>query len=106
MQATAKSAILPRQKLAILAADVVDYSRLTEAAEDETHMRLRALRVELVDPCVVSYRGQIVKNTGDGFIASFDSCVDAVRCSIEIQNENEIIEQSRSANRKSGFEWG
>jgi len=55
--------------LAVLAADVVDYTRLTEAAELDTHARLRALRVGIIDPCVVSYRGQIIKNTGDGFLA-------------------------------------
>jgi adenylate cyclase len=71
--------------LAVLAADVVDYTRLTEAAELETHARLRALRVGIIDPCVVSYRGQIIKNTGDGFLATFDSSVDALRCAVEIQ---------------------
>jgi adenylate cyclase len=73
--------------LAVLAADVVDYTRLTEAAELETHARLRALRVGIIDPCVVSYRGQIIKNTGDGFLATFDSSVDALRCAVEIQGE-------------------
>jgi len=73
--------------LAVLAADVVDYTRLTEAAELDTHARLRALRVGIIDPCVVSYRGQIIKNTGDGFLATFDSSVDALRCAVEIQRE-------------------
>ena len=70
-----------------MAADVVDYTRLTEAAEEETHIRLRALRVGKIDPCIVSYRGQVIKNTGDGFLASFDSSMDALRCAIEIQRE-------------------
>ena len=76
----AAPANLLRRTLAIMTADVADYSRLTEVAEEETHLRLRALRVGTIDPCVVSYRGQIVKNTGDGFLATFDSSVDAVRC--------------------------
>ena len=80
-------ASLTRRPLAVLAADVVDYSRLSEAAEAETHVRLRALRVDTIDPCVVSYRGQIIKNTGDGFLATFDSCVDAIRCSLEMQRD-------------------
>src|SRR6476620_5794154 len=77
----------PTRMLAVMCADVVDYTRLTEASELETHVRLRALRVETIDPCIVSYRGQIIKNTGDGFLASFDSSVDAVRCAIELQRE-------------------
>ena len=73
--------------LAVMAADVVDYTRLTEVAELETHTRLRSLRVVTIDPCVVSYRGQVIKNTGDGFLASFDSSMDALRCALEIQRE-------------------
>src|SRR5262245_26998803 len=73
--------------LAVMAADVGDYTRLTEVAERETHNRLRALRVGMIDPCVVSYRGQVIKNTGDGFLASFDSSMDALRCALEIQRE-------------------
>src|SRR5215510_15782760 len=80
--------------LAVLAADVVDYTRLTETAERETHVRLRALRVGIIDPCVVSYRGQIIKNTGDGFLATFDSSVDALRCAVEIQREIPLREAS------------
>src|SRR5262249_19534160 len=80
--------------LAVMAADVVDYTRLTEAAELETHARLRALRVGIIDPCVVSYRGQIIKNTGDGFLATFDSSVDALRCAVEIQHEIPLREAS------------
>jgi adenylate cyclase len=84
---SATSGLTATRLLAVLAADVVDYTRLTEAAELETHARLRALRVGIIDPCVVSYRGQIIKNTGDGFLATFDSSVDALRCAVEIQGE-------------------
>lgn len=80
-------ASLVRRMLAVLAADVVDYTRLTEAAEIDTHVRLRMLRVGTIDPCVVSYRGRIIKNTGDGFLAVFDSTIDALRCAMEIQRE-------------------
>jgi TolB-like protein/class 3 adenylate cyclase len=83
----AASSQLARRMQAVLAADVVDYSRLMETAELETHVRLRALRVGTIDPCIVSHRGQIIKNTGDGFLASFDSTVDALRCAVEIQRE-------------------
>jgi len=90
----------PTRILAVMIADVVDYTRLTEAAELETHARLRALRVETIDPCIVSYRGHIVKNTGDGFLASFDSSVDALRCALEIQREVPLREISAPADRR------
>jgi adenylate cyclase len=89
-----------RRMMAILAADVVDYSRLTEAGEVDTHVRLRALRVQTIDPCVVSYRGVIIKNTGDGFLASFDSAVDAVRCAVELQRDLAASEASLPIERK------
>jgi adenylate cyclase len=89
-----------RRMMAILAADVVDYSRLSEAGEVDTHLRLRALRVQTIDPCVVSYRGVIIKNTGDGFLASFDSAVDAVRCAVELQRDLAASEASLPIERK------
>src|SRR5262249_35046154 len=55
------SSPLARRMLAVMAADVVDYTRLMETAELETHVRLRALRVGLIDPCIVSHRGQGIK---------------------------------------------
>ena len=96
----AAPANLLRRTLAIMTADVADYSRLTEVAEEETHLRLRALRVGTIDPCVVSYRGQIVKNTGDGFLATFDSSVDAVRCAIEVQRNVTASESPKSPDRR------
>jgi adenylate cyclase len=98
--ALASSANVIRRMMAVLAADVVDYSRLTEIAELDTHVRLRALRVETIDPCVVSYRGHIIKNTGDGFLASFDSTVDAVRCAVELQRELTESEAAQPIERK------
>jgi len=89
--------------MAILAADVVDYSRLSEAGEVDTHVRLRALRVQTIDPCVVSYRGVIIKNTGDGFLASFDSAVDAVRCAVELQHDLAASEASL-AHTSAGYD--
>src|SRR6476469_568154 len=90
----------PTRMLAVMCADVVDYTRLTEASELETHVRLRALRVETIDPCIVSYRGQIIKNTGDGFLAAFDSSVDAPRCALEIQREIPLREVVAPDDRK------
>jgi TolB-like protein/class 3 adenylate cyclase/tetratricopeptide (TPR) repeat protein len=74
-----------RKLAAILAADVVGYSRLAEVDEDRTLARLRALRSDFLDPTVAVHHGRIVKRTGDGTLIEFRSVVDAVRCAIEVQ---------------------
>src|ERR1700735_508587 len=75
-----------RKLAAILAADVVGYSKLAGCDEDRTLARLRALRIDLIDPTIAVHNGRVVKRTGDGAIVEFRSVVDAVRCAIEIQN--------------------
>jgi adenylate cyclase len=75
-----------RKLAAILAADVVGFSRLASADEDRTLARLRALRSDLIDPTIAVHKGRVVKRTGDGAIIEFRSVVDAVRCAIEVQN--------------------
>ena len=75
-----------RKLAAILAADVVGFSRLTCADEDGTLARLRALRSDLIDPTIAVHNGPVVKRTGDGALVEFRSVVDAVRCAIEAQN--------------------
>jgi TolB-like protein/class 3 adenylate cyclase/Flp pilus assembly protein TadD len=75
-----------RKIAAILAADVVGYSRLAGADEDRTLARLRALRSDLIDPTIAVHNGRVVKRTGDGILIEFRSVVDAVRCAIEVQN--------------------
>jgi adenylate cyclase len=74
-----------RKLAAILAADVVGYSRLAGADEDRTLARLRALRSDLIDPTIAVHHGRVVKRTGDGSLIEFRSVVDAVRCAIEVQ---------------------
>src|ERR1700686_493267 len=74
-----------RRLTAILAADVVGYSRLMGMDEESTHERLKAHLRQLVDPKIKEHRGHIVKNTGDGLLAEFASVVDAVRCAAEVQ---------------------
>ena len=76
-----------RRLTAILAADVVGYSRLMGADEEGTLAALKAIRRELVDPKIVEHRGRIVKTTGDGLLVEFASVVDAVRCAVEVQRE-------------------
>ena len=75
-----------RKIAAILAADVVGFSRLTGADEDRTLARLRALRSDVIDPTIAVHHGRVVKRTGDGLIVEFRSVVDAVRCAIEVQS--------------------
>ncbi len=75
-----------RKLAAILAADVVGFSRLTGADEDRTLARLRALRSDLIDPTIAVHNGRVFKRTGDGALVEFRSVVDAVRCAIEVQN--------------------
>jgi adenylate cyclase len=76
---------MERRLAAILAADVVGYSRLMAADEEGTLTRLRGLRAELIDPTIASHHGRIVKLMGDGALVEFASVVDAVRCAVEIQ---------------------
>jgi adenylate cyclase len=95
-----------RRPKTILAADVEGYVRLTDAAEEETHTRLRQLRVGIVNPAIVSYRGQIIKNTGDGFLAAFDSATDAVRCALDLQTEIIESERLQSPDRRISFRMG
>jgi adenylate cyclase len=75
-----------RKIAAILAADVVGYSRLTGADEDRTLARLRTLQSDLIDPTIAVHNGRVVKRTGDGILVEFRSVVNAVRCAIEVQN--------------------
>jgi TolB-like protein len=81
-----------RKLSAILAADVVGYSRLMGADEEGTLARLKTLRRSLIDPKIDEHRGQIVKTTGDGVLVQFASVVDALRCAVEIQRQ--MIEQN------------
>jgi adenylate cyclase len=75
-----------RKIAAILAADVVGFSRMTSMDEDRTLARLRALRAELIDPSIASQNGRVFKRTGDGALVEFRSVVEAVRCAVSIQN--------------------
>jgi class 3 adenylate cyclase len=76
---------LERRLAAILAADVVGYSRLIQEDEGRTLIALRKLRADIIDPVVASHKGQIVKVMGDGLIVSFGSVVDAVACAVALQ---------------------
>ncbi|KWV44422.1 guanylyl cyclase [Bradyrhizobium macuxiense] len=74
-----------RRLAAVLAADMVGYSRLMEADETGTLARLKTHRIELIDPAITKNRGRIIKTTGDGMLVEFHSVVDAVLCAAEVQ---------------------
>ncbi len=77
----------PRRLAAIVAGDIAGYSRLMEIDEEGTHGRVKRLERGLIEPSISGHHGKLVKTTGDGFIAIFDSPVEAVRCSIVIQQD-------------------
>jgi adenylate cyclase len=99
-----------RKLAAILAGDLVGYSRLASADEDRTLARLRALRSDLVDPTIAVHYGRVVKRTGDGILIEFRSVVDAVRCAIEVQNgmieRNAGLPQERRIEFRIGIHLG
>lgn len=97
---------LERSFRAVLVADVVGYTRLMEAAELETHARYRVLRVGIADPTIISHRGEVVKNTGDGFVAVFESPADALRCAAQLQEEVAAQEEPRPPERRIMFRIG
>jgi adenylate cyclase len=74
-----------RRLAAVVAADMVGYSRLMEVDEAGTLARLKTHRIELIDPAITKNRGRIIKTTGDGMLIEFQSVVDAVVCAAEIQ---------------------
>ncbi|GIQ78387.1 adenylate/guanylate cyclase domain-containing protein [Bradyrhizobium sp. ma5] len=74
-----------RRLAAVLAADMVGFSRLMEADETGTLARLKTHRIELIDPAITKNRGRIIKTTGDGLLVEFHSVVDAVLCAAEVQ---------------------
>ena len=74
-----------RRMAAVLAADVVGYSRLMGANEAATLAALKLHRQELIDAKIAEHDGRIVKLTGDGMLVEFPSVVNAVACAAEIQ---------------------
>jgi adenylate cyclase len=85
-----------RKLAAIMAADVVGYSRLIENDEARTLAALRTLRISVFDRLVADNRGRIVKLMGDGILVEFNSAVDAVVCATAIQSHI-AREQTESA---------
>ncbi len=75
-----------RRLAAILAADVVGYSKLMGKDEEGTLATLTGHLTEHIEPCIAEHRGRVVKTTGDGLLAEFASVVNAVRCAVAFQD--------------------
>src|SRR5215475_8566835 len=84
-----------RRLAAILAADVVGYSRLMELDEAGTLATLKARRKEVLEPLVARHQGRVFKVTGDGVLVHFDSAVNAVQCAVELQQAMDTANRER-----------
>src|SRR5213080_5509554 len=93
----------PRRLAAIVAGDISGYSRLMQIDEEGTHNRVKRIERDLIQPSIVEHHGSLVKTTGDGFIAIFDSPVEAVRCSIVIQQN--LIGRNASLPKETRIEY-
>jgi adenylate cyclase len=93
-----------RRLAAILAADVVGYSRLVGDDEAGTIARQRTLRKECIEPLVAEYHGRVVKLMGDGALVEFASAVDAVECAVAIQKGVAEREAGEHEDRLFGLE--
>ena len=99
-----------RRLAAIMAADVVGYSRLMGSDETGTLAALKELRAELIDPTIAEFQGRIVKLMGDGALVEFASVVDAVECAVRIQRgivtRNADIPESKRIAFRIGINLG
>jgi len=97
---------MERRLSAILAADVVGYSRLMGANEVGTLTNLKGHRSELIDPTIAEHQGRIVKLTGDGMLVEFSSVVSAVECAAEIQRDMRTRNVGVAEDRRIEFRIG
>jgi adenylate cyclase len=97
---------MERRLSAIMAADVVGYSRLMGANEVGTLTALKEHRAQLVDPTIAEHQGRIVKLTGDGMLVEFPSVVSAVECAAEIQHEMRERNADVAEDRRIEFRIG
>jgi adenylate cyclase len=97
---------IDRRLAAILAADVVGYSRLVQRDEQGTLERLKAHRQELIEPSVLEHGGRVVKLMGDGILCEFPSAVHAVACAVAIQRGMAGREQTVPEDERIRFRIG
>lgn len=94
---------MERRLTCILAADLVDYSRLVSEDEVGTLSRFRSIRTDLIEPLIARYGGRVVKLMGDGFLVEFASVVDTVECAIAWQTG--IAQQERQETPRKRFRF-
>ncbi len=97
---------IERRLAAIVAADVVGYSRMIRADEDGTLAALRAARAEIIDPTIAKHRGRTVKLMGDGILVEFASAVDAVATAVAVQQAMSRWNDGRPEDRHITFRIG
>jgi adenylate cyclase len=99
-----------RRLAAILAADVVGYSRLMEVDEAGTLARLKTVRLEVIDPAITKCKGRLIKTTGDGMLVEFQSVTEALRCAVDFQERmarrNRDMPSSRAMLFRIGLNLG
>jgi adenylate cyclase len=99
-----------RRLAAVLAADVVGYSRLMEVDEAGTLARLKTVRLELIDPAIAKCKGRLIKTTGDGMLVEFQSVTEALRCAVDFQERmarrNRDMPASRTLLYRIGINLG
>ena len=88
-----------RRLVAILAADVVGYSRLMEVDEAGTLAALKRRRKEVLEPLVAQHRGRVFKVTGDGVLVEFGSAVNAVQCAVDLQEGMATVNSDQPEDR-------
>jgi adenylate cyclase len=93
----------PRRLAAILAADVVGYSRMIRADEEGTLTALKALRTDIIDPRLEEHKGRIVKLMGDGMLVEFSSVADAVR--FAVKNQESVAERNSALPAEKRIEF-
>src|SRR5918993_4468047 len=101
---------MERRLAAIMAADVVGYSRLIRSDEDGTLAALKSLRSDLIGPKLAEHYGRVVKLMGDGLLAEFASVVEAVRAAAEMQKamaeRNAILPEGKRIEFRIGVNLG
>jgi adenylate cyclase len=99
-------ALINRKLTTILSADVVGYTRLMEENEERTHLNVLAFSEHVLQPAIAKHRGRVVKKTGDGVLAEFDSVVQATLCSIAIQTEASLRNKDRPPAQRIAYRIG
>ena len=101
---------MERRLAAIMAADVVGFSRLMQEDERGTFERLQSQRSKIIEPSISKHRGRIVKIVGDGFLVEFSSVVEAVQCAVELQKrireQNKDVDEARRIAYRIGVNLG